>query len=82
MKRLRIKLNSIDTIKNFVLLNETMPFDIDVLSGRYMIDGKSIMGLFSLDCSKEIEAQIHADKEDGLDDYLARLKNVLDYEEM
>ena len=61
MKTLQISLNSIDKVKAFV--NEISKFDcdFDLVSGRYVIDAKSIMGIFSLDLSKNIDLNIHAD---------------------
>ena len=61
MKTLKISLNSIDKVKAFV--NEISKFDcdFDLVSGRYVIDAKSIMGLFSLDLSKPINLNIHAE---------------------
>ena len=54
MKTVRISLNSIDKVKSFV--NDLSKFDVDfdLVSGRYVIDAKSIMGIFSLDLSKPI----------------------------
>jgi phosphotransferase system HPr-like phosphotransfer protein len=61
MKTVQISLNSIDKVKSFV--NEITKFDndFDLVSGRYVIDAKSIMGIFSLDLSKPIELNIHAE---------------------
>ncbi len=61
MKTVNISLNSIDKVKSFV--NEITKFDndFDLVSGRYVIDAKSIMGIFSLDLSKPICLNIHAD---------------------
>ena len=62
VKTVRISLNSIDKVKSFV--NELVKFsdvDFDLVSGRYVIDAKSIMGIFSLDLSKPIDLNIHAD---------------------
>ena len=61
MKTVKISLNSIDKVKAFV--NEVAKFDaeFDLVSGRYVIDAKSIMGIFSLDLSKPIDLNIHAD---------------------
>ena len=58
---LKISLNSIDKVKAFV--NEISKFDcdFDLVSGRYVIDAKSIMGIFSLDLSKPINLNIHAE---------------------
>ena len=62
MKTVKISLNSIDKVKSFV--NEITKFDndFDLISGRYVIDAKSIMGIFSLDLSKPINLNIHADE--------------------
>ena len=63
MKTVQISLNSIDKVKSFV--NDLTKFDddFDLVSGRYVIDAKSIMGIFSLDLSKPIDLNIHADDE-------------------
>ncbi|WP_251492552.1 HPr family phosphocarrier protein [Otoolea muris] len=61
MKTVRISLNSIDKVKSFV--NDLAKFDadFDLVSGRYVIDAKSIMGIFSLDLSKPIDLNIHSE---------------------
>ena len=71
MKTVKISLNSIDKVKAFV--NEISKFDcdFDLVSGRYVIDAKSIMGIFSLDLSKAIDLNIHDD--DNMDDILKTL---------
>lgn len=68
MKTVHIFLNSIDKVKAFV--NEITKFDndFDLVSGRYVIDAKSIMGIFSLDLSKSIELNIHS--ENNVDEIL------------
>lgn len=60
MKTVSISLNSIDKVKAFV--NDLTRFDddFDLVSGRYVIDAKSIMGIFSLDLSRPIDLNIHA----------------------
>ena len=61
MKTAKISLNSLDKVKAFV--NEISKFDcdFDLVSGRYVIDAKSIMGIFSLDLSKPINLNVHAE---------------------
>ena len=61
MKTVTINLSSIDKVKSFV--NDIAKFDsdFDLVSGRYVIDAKSIMGIFSLDLSKPIDLNIHAE---------------------
>lgn len=61
MKTVMISLNSIDKVKSFVNDISKFNFDFDLVSGRYVIDAKSIMGIFSLDLSKPIDLNIHAD---------------------
>ena len=72
MKTVSISLNSIDKVKAFVNDISKYDFDFDLVSGRYVIDAKSIMGIFSLDLSKPIDLSIHA--EDNLDNILEVLK--------
>ncbi len=73
MKVLSVSLNSIDKVKSFC--NDIAQFDseFDLISGRYVIDAKSIMGIFSLDISKPIELNIHAEG-DELDSILEVIK--------
>ncbi|MBN2222580.1 MAG: HPr family phosphocarrier protein [Vallitaleaceae bacterium] len=61
MTTIQVTLNSIDKVKTFVNLVSRYNSDFDLVSGRYVIDAKSIMGIFSLDLSKPIELNIHDD---------------------
>jgi len=61
MTEFKINLRSIDDVKTFVTATSLMGCDIDVLSGRYLVDAKSIMGLFSLDLSRSVTVQVHGD---------------------
>ena len=72
MKTINIMLNSIDKVKAFVNTLSKFDSDFDLISGRYVIDAKSIMGIFSLDLSKPIELNNHAT--DKLDEILEALK--------
>ncbi len=71
MKTILISLNSIDKVKAFVNDITKFDYDFDLVSGRYVIDAKSIMGIFSLDLSKPIDLNIHA--EENVEDVLAAL---------
>lgn len=64
MKTVQISLNSIDKVKSFVNTLTKFDCDFDLVSGRYVIDAKSIMGIFSLDLSKPIDLNIHATESD------------------
>ena len=72
MKALMVSLNSIDKVKAFC--NEIAKFDaeFDLISGRYVIDAKSIMGIFSLDLSKPIKLQAHTDDAEALEKAIGR----------
>ncbi|MGI5968828.1 MAG: HPr family phosphocarrier protein [Lachnospiraceae bacterium] len=72
MTTVKISLNSIDKVKSFV--NDVTKFDcdFDLISGRYVIDAKSIMGIFSLDLSKDIDLSIHS--EDNIDAVMQMLE--------
>lgn len=75
MKTVQISLNSIDKVKSFVNDITKFDHDFDLVSGRYVIDAKSIMGIFSLDLSKPIDLNIHAD--DDVDAILEALSSYL-----
>ena len=60
---MKIKLTSIKDVMEFIQNANMCKFDIDLMSGRYQVDAKSIMGIFSLDLSKPINLavnEIHA----------------------
>lgn len=65
MKSVTIKLSTIDDVKIFVNSVAKFDFDVDLVSGRYAIDAKSIMGIFSLDLSKPIVLQAHTSDDKG-----------------
>ena len=75
MIEVKVSLNSIDKVKNFVNDISGFPAEFDLVSGRYVIDAKSIMGIFSLDISKPIDLNVHTDGEDA--DIMAALKPYL-----
>jgi len=66
MNTFNIMLNSINDVKNFVNVVNRFDFDVDLTSGRYIVDAKSIMGIFSLDLSKPIKVEIHSDNAEPL----------------
>ncbi|MBP0954644.1 MAG: HPr family phosphocarrier protein [Oscillospiraceae bacterium] len=61
MKKATIVLSTINDVKDFVSKVSMCDYDVDLLSGRYAVDAKSIMGIFSLDLSKPIELEAHTD---------------------
>lgn len=72
MTSVTVNINSIDKVKRFVSAITSFDNDFDLVCDRYVIDAKSIMGIFSLDLSKPIDLNIHA--EDGADEVLNVLK--------
>ena len=72
MKTVQISLNSIDKVKSFVNDITKFDYDFDLVSGRYVIDAKSIMGIFSLDLSKPLDLELHGKPEEGLLEELNR----------
>ena len=72
MKTVRVCLDSIDKVKGFVNDISRFNTDFDLISGRYVIDAKSVMGIFSLDLSKPIELTIH--ENDEIDEILKALQ--------
>ena len=71
MKTVQISLNSIDKVKSFVNDITKFDYDFDLVSGRYVIDAKSIMGIFSLDLTKPICVNFYTEDADGI---MAELK--------
>lgn len=67
MIKFKIRLNGVEDISLFSSSALMTGFDIDLAHDRYVIDGKSIMGIFSLDLSKDIECILHCDKEEAKD---------------
>lgn len=61
MKVLDIRLSTIEDVRAFVNAATTCDFEVDLASGRYIVDAKSIMGIFSLDLLKPIRMTVHSD---------------------
>lgn len=74
MKTCEIMLSSIEDVKKFVNLVNTYDFDVDLVSGRYVVDAKSIMGIFSLDLSNKIKVEIQSD---DCEKFLGELKEFV-----
>ena len=66
MKAVNIKLSLAENVKTFVNIANRYPYDIDLRVGRHVVDGKSILGIFSLDLSKPITLEVYADHCDDL----------------
>ena len=66
MRAVNIKLSLAENVKQFVNIVSRYPYDIDLRVGRHVVDGKSILGIFSLDLSKPITLEVYEDKCDDL----------------
>lgn len=72
MKTVQISLNCIDNVKCFVNRIAKFDNDFDLVSGRYVVNARSIMGIFSLDLSKPVNLTIHKDEQ--IDEVMMALK--------
>lgn len=66
MKNFWVHLKSINEVKEFVSIVNTCKNDVDLISGRYIVDAKSIMGIFSLDLSQPIQVRLQEDNDDTI----------------
>lgn len=74
MKIYDIRLSTIEDVRNFVNEVTRCDFDVDLASGRYIVDAKSIMGIFSLDLLNPIRMTVHSD---AADEFLARVEKYI-----
>ena len=74
MKTFNLMLNSINDVKDFVNTVSKYDFDVDLTSGRYVVDAKSIMGIFSLNLSNPIKVEVHSDDCDAFLNDVERFK--------
>lgn len=77
MKNVTIKLETINDVKNFVSAVTTFECDFDIVAERYVVDAKSIMGIFSLDLSKPLDLHINTDDEKEIGAVLKAISAVL-----
>ena len=59
-----IKFDSMDRVVSFISLVEDQPIDVDIIDGNYIVDGKSLMGILSINLSKKLTLVIRAENED------------------
>lgn len=72
---LKIRFDSIDKVKRFVNICTRSSCDVDVKSDRYIINGKSIMGIFSLDLTQVVDVIIHSDNISDVDSLKLELES-------
>lgn len=71
MKSVTIHLSLAENVKDFVNIVSKYSYDIDLRSGRHVVDAKSILGIFSLDLNKPITMEVY---DNECDDLLADVK--------
>jgi len=69
MNTFRISINTIDKVKRFVNLTNKCEADVDIISGRLLVDAKSIMGIFSIDLTRPMTLRIHESNTEKLKEY-------------
>lgn len=74
LKEVKILINNLDKVKGFINAINKFDNNFDIISGRYVIDAKSIMGIFCLDLCKPYHLQIFEDDENKLDSILNSIK--------
>ena len=72
MKETKIKLTNVQDIREFVNVIILADYDVDLVQGRYVIDAKSIMGIFSLDLLSPITLVAHTDNADVIFEKLTK----------
>ncbi|MDE6759194.1 MAG: HPr family phosphocarrier protein [Lachnospiraceae bacterium] len=76
MREVKVVLATIERVKEFVSITNSFDIDFDLVCGRYIIDAKSILGIFSIDLSKPVLLRIHA-KQDEAEEILELLKDYI-----
>lgn len=76
MITLQVNLDRIEKVKRFTAAASHYPFPVDLCSGRYVVDGKSIMGIFSLDLENPLEVHVLADEKEA-QDFLKDIKSFI-----
>ena len=69
MNTFRISINTIDKVKKFVNLTNKCEADVDIVSGRLLVDAKSIMSIFSMDLTRPMTLRIHESNTEKLEEY-------------
>ena len=72
-----VLINTIDNVKKLCAAASDTEYDIDLVSGRYVIDAKSIMGIFSLDLSKKLDIRVHTDDEEAANVFFDKISGMV-----
>lgn len=69
MNTFNISINTIDKVKRFVNLTNRCEADVDIISGRLLVDAKSIMSIFSMDLTRHMTLRVHESNIEKLEEY-------------
>ena len=75
MNTMTIRLSTVSDVKNFVTTIMLTDCDLDIVADRFVVDAKSIMGIFSLDLSKPLTLRIHTDRDELAQQVAEKVKN-------
>lgn len=75
-REINLLLNDFEKVKTFCRMNEKLNGDVTILSERWVINGKSIMGLHSLDLRKEIKVVVECETAEKSDEYIEILRKT------
>ena len=67
MTEFYVSLHSMGDVKQFVTAASRSQVDIDVCSGRYTVDAKSILGICSLELERPVQVKVYGEEKDGAD---------------
>lgn len=76
IKEFDLSIRTITKVKDFVNCNWNFDGTVDVISGRYIIDGKSIMGVFSLDLTNSVHVKLTSNSESEIEKLLESYRNT------
>jgi len=78
MKTVKVKLDTIDKVKQFVAITSKYPYSLDIASGRYIADAKSIMGIFSFDLTRALELYVHGGEDKDIDEFIESVNQFIE----
>lgn len=73
----KVMLNAIDKVKQFVNVTSKVDGDVFLQSGRYIVDAKSIMGIFSIDLTKPLEMSFEKCSDEERNKYLEKIQEFI-----
>ncbi len=71
---LDVSLNTIEKVKKFTSIVNSFDCDVDVLQGRYIVSGKSLMGVFSLNLTETVTVEIESNDDKEIDRFLEKME--------